>query len=251
MVQPPSRVRYGVLLASAILFDVLTAILAAIEAGVITAIVTVLVMLFIITPAWWFWSRLLIGNHAKELGTHRKRLEGDVAQAKQTLGLMRQRYARLASVAGRSPAFRRVTASVVSKTLRLTRSSGKIAKSLGRVGKFFKSPGARIGGNIIPWIKVIPWYVLGVVFTYKDHKREYELCRELQFDLTEALRATNEGEDGLFMEQAGLLARGVVSSRSEDRQQAPATQAQPERPVRTPRSTSDVVPSSVVAPIPA
>jgi len=251
-IKSPSKIRYGVVLSGAVLLDVLMILLAFIELGGATIFLVLIGQIILITPFWLLYSYVFLGRAVKDMRIQRAQLEEDVEAAQRTLRIVRARYTRVARQASSSPAFRRASITITTRIARITGRSTRLGQALGRIGRFLRGPLARIGGNIIPFVKVIPWYVLGVVFTYKEHRREYELSRELLHTWKESMDTVTEGENGLFAGQAELVTKTLREPYPPNTSVAvaPNETALP-TPRPQPSSTRDINPSPAARPAPA
>lgn len=180
----PSLWRYVPYISACILMDIWGAVISALNlsgaALVVTVIANIILMVFL-----WAFGRILLGKRLKRAKKKRKELEGRVNQTRNDIRLLSQqaqrfrRYAR--GVIRRSPKMAARATSITRRIVRLTKF-----KAVGRVVSWFTRLAAwapfKYIAEAIPFLQALPWWTIGAVAIYVEHRGEY---KDAQRTLTE------------------------------------------------------------------
>lgn len=154
----------------------------------------------LLIPIMFILGRLILGKRAAHTKDAGKRLRGRLASLQRDVAIIQAQYVRYGRWAVRAAErFPAVQA-------RLARAGGTIAKAtegtrLARVVRWLRSPAVRIGGESIPVIQVVPWWTLGVIATYIEHRHDWEQAQQMLAQYNDQQTLLTEAYDGMFSGQ--------------------------------------------------
>lgn len=203
---PPSTFRYAVVLYCSMGADIVSWLQTLLDLSGIGIILSVLIDVLIIATlgsATYF----LLGKSLSELREKKKNIQGSAEQLARQLSSAQKTYAGLAKTA-------RQTRTIMAQSKKASAAS-RVLEESGKLRRFAQNPAGKGVLASIPGVELVPWWTLGLVSMYFDHRREYQSAARAAEEYTEYASSLIAVEDAHFeLSQQELVAQAQESAKA-------------------------------------